>query len=1489
MARIAIVGMACLFPGAPDLRRFWQNICQGVDAISEVPAARWDPSFHDPDSKAVDRFYCRRGGFVDEHAVFDPLAFGIMPRIAEAVEPDQLLALKIGYQALRDAGYEGRDFARERTGVIIGRGNYVSAGVLRLEQHVRLLPQILQTLRDLFPDMSEEALTATRERLQQSLSYYGPDAASGLIPNLVASRLANRLDLHGPAYTVDAACASSLLAVEQACAMLASGDADMMLVGGVHLSHDLTFWATFCQLGALSRRGVISPLSAEADGILAGEGVGMAVLKRLDDALADGDRIYAVIEGTGSSSDGRASSLVAPSVTGQHLALERAWRDLPFARTDIGLLEAHGTGTPTGDEVELETLARFFGGHEGDTAPSVIGSVKSMIGHAMPASGMASLIKTALAIHHGVLPPTLHCQQPHPRLADTRFRVLADSEPWAQPREDRIAGLNAFGFGGINAHVVLRGLPEPRSESVPARAGMTRPAALPQALMLSADDPAQLLARLDAVIAGQPAGAAGTGLCRLLVLAPDSKRLAMARKAVVSGKSWPGRQQIWFSPHGLLSAGGKVAFVFPGVDSVFSPRADDIAAHFGKPLPAGCETLDPGQDLLKVVLGLLGFNRFLHEILGDLGIMPDACAGHSIGEWSAMLAAGMMDQGLSDRTNAGLAADLGAGMNSQALSFPDVRFIAAACDADTLTRHMVGIDALALSHDNCPHQAIACGSLDAVAALAERLRAEGLFHQVLPIVSGFHSPLFAGHLDWYRQFFSSAGLREPALPVWSATSMRPFPADESGKCELALAHLVEPVRFRGLVEAMHDEGFRVFIQVGTGSLPGFIDDILSGRPHLALHANHDARTGLAQLQQLCAALWVEGGSPDLGLLVESSAAATSEDVPEEAVSASSRRLSLGVPLLRVTEPLPLRLQPGLQRGAGQGVSLAAQLPVPDADDTVGQLLQATLTDIERAGRDVLAAWSRHREQAGSPRTSPAGALPGQLPVFECRLSRYLDVASTIPWVSDHELYPQRAGWPVVADRHPVVPMTMEVMMVREAVEQVLAERGLAGRVVAVQAIQAYSWLAVARPLSVDILLRSAGSDVVQAEIVGYFKAEVVVASVWPEAPVALPALQQPRATAVSAAELYRQRWMFHGPAYQGVETLQAIGSNGIDGRLRVPEGSGALLDNMGQLAGYWVMEQPDNCLAMPIGVDSIRFHDSDPVPGESLTAQVRIRELDDLNCVSDHELRDAQGRLRISISGWRTRRYQMDKPFWEASRLLSEQAVSKRVPPNVTVFDDHYDTAILRDYISRRYLTEAEREVYQGLAPRRRRQWLAGRVAAKDAVLSWLRDQGVAEAYPQELRIVNNAEGAPQIVPHVTGTVPSGLHVSLAHKDHLAAAIVGHEPVGIDIERVAARDAGFLSLVFSAPELDLLLRAGEPEALAHTRGWVAKEVMAKAAGTGLGGHLHEVVITARDGDCLRINGRWVVTHALPDYVIGWSLDSRLGNAVSIAPVASESL
>lgn len=1494
MSRIAIIGMSCLFPGAANLRQYWDNICAGVDAISDVPEARWDARYYDPSSSEVDQFYCRRGGFVDDIADFDPLPFGIMPKLAEAAEPDQLLTLRVGYQALRDAGYDTRAFDRARTGVIIGRGNYVTPGVLRLEQHVRLVPQVLQTLQDLFPEMTEAALADVKQRLQGELTPYGPDVASSLIPNFTASRLANRLDLGGAAYTVDAACASSLLALEQASRLLSSGDAEMMLVGGVHLSHDPTFWATFCQLGALSRRGVIAPLSADADGILAGEGVGMVVLKRLDDATRDGDRIYAVIDAVGSASDGRSSSLVAPSVSGQLLALERAWAGLPIAKSAIGLVEAHGTGTPTGDGVELETLAKFFG--PADDAPrAIIGSVKSMIGHAMPASGMASLIKTAMAIHHGVLPPTLHCQQVHPLMAETRFRTLAVLEPWAVAAPERIAAVNAFGFGGINAHVVMSGVAA--AGKLPALAEPKPAPALTSALLLQAGTPEELLLALDAVIAGETSPSVGltsvpaspmkgsspttVALCRLVVLAPDNKRLLTARKIVASGKPWSGRQQVWFSTQALLSQGGKLAFVFPGVDSVFKPQAGDLAAYFKRPLPVCCESLDPAQDLPRVVRGLMGFNRFMHDVLGELGIAPHAYAGHSIGEWSAMLASGMMDQALSDRTNATL--------DVAAQQFPDVRFLAAACDVATLQNAMAGLDEIALSHDNCPHQVIACGREAVVTQVAERLREAGIFHQVLPIVSGFHSPLFIDHLPWYREFFNAAALQEPAIPVWSATLADRFPALEQAKRDTAIAHLLEPVRFRELTERLYDDGVRVFVQVGTGSLPGFISDTLAGRPHVALHANHDARSGLVQLQQVCAALWVEGAHFDMRLLT---AKAEADALPPAkmlaAMSGQTRKLALGVPLIRL-RPVKVKVPYLPAQQATESVSF---------DGAMGGLVADAIGDIDRVREDIVSFWQQHQKLPHAVSTQAAEHAQSQAPAFSKAQQskaihhvqqKYLCLEQSIACVRDHELYPQRQGWPIVADRHPVVPMTMEVLMLRDTLREQLAQQHPGWHVVEVFDIKAFNWLVVSTPLNVELRLNSISDSCVRGEIVGYFSATLRIAAQWPSVDKApLPALVQTRDTRVAANDLYQQQWMFHGPAYQGVTRFQGIGSNGIDGELRVPSGQGALLDNMGQLAGYWVMEQPENCLAMPIGVGSIRFYGPDPMPGESLQAQVRINHLDDLSCNSSHQLRNADGRLIISIDDWQTRRYQMDKSFWEASRLLSEYKVSREIAPNVVLFDDRYDTAILRDYLSRRYLTATERTVYDALSPRRKRSWLNGRVAAKDATRLFLQTRGISGVYPQEIIIENDALGAPHIHANVTKRLPEGLSLSIAHKGNLAVAIVSDEPVGIDLESIKERSQEFVQAAFTSDEQRVLNAIDEPAELVFTRGWVAKEVAAKQSGHGLAGAPKNWPVSAYQGGALRINNCWVYSIVLDGHVMGWSLPSALAEPLLMALADNQS-
>ncbi|URN05594.1 polyketide synthase [Actinomadura madurae] len=353
---IAIVGAGAVFPGAGSAAELWRNVLAGFDAITDVPPGRWDPAlYYDPGAYGrepeSDRFYCRRGGFVDEQATFDPARFGITPAAVTGMEPDQLLALRAAGDAIAAAGGDERLPDRTRIGVVIGRGGYITPGAARFDQRVRTSHQVAGILAELVPELGERRLAEIRRAFCARLGPDDPEASAGLVPSFTASRIAHGFDLRGPAYTLDAACASSLLAVEHAVRALRSGQADAMLAGAVHHAQHATVWSVFSRLRALSPSETIRPFDRAADGTLLAEGTGVVLLKRLRDAQRAGDPVIAVIAGVGSSSDGRAASLLSPLVDGQVLAVERAWRDAgldPAAPGAVGLIEAHGTGTPRG-------------------------------------------------------------------------------------------------------------------------------------------------------------------------------------------------------------------------------------------------------------------------------------------------------------------------------------------------------------------------------------------------------------------------------------------------------------------------------------------------------------------------------------------------------------------------------------------------------------------------------------------------------------------------------------------------------------------------------------------------------------------------------------------------------------------------------------------------------------------------------------------------------------------------------------------------------------------------------------------------------------------------------------------------------------------------------------------------------------------------------------------------------------------------------------
>ncbi|MCW2875113.1 type I polyketide synthase [Actinacidiphila oryziradicis] len=438
---VAVVGMACMFPQAPDLAAFWSNILSGTDSVGEVPADRWDPAVHysdEPGGATPSKW----GGFLPR-IPFDPLRYGIPPTSLGSIEPVQLLALEAARRALEDAGYgdKGRTFDRSRTSVVFGAeaGSDLSNAA---------------TLRAVLPSYYGQV----PEGLDGQLPRLTEDSFPGMLSNVISGRIANRLDLGGANFTVDAACASSLAAVDVACKELVGGTSDVVLCGGADLHNGINDYVLFSSVHALSPTGRSRAFDSSADGIALGEGVACVVLKRLTDAERDGDRIYGVIKGVGSSSDGRSLGLTAPRPEGQRSALERAYRNAGISPADVGLVEAHGTGTVVGDRTELSILGEVFTEAGARAGGCVLGSVKSQIGHTKCAAGLAGLIKTTLALYTGVKPPTLHVERPNSAWEEesSPFAFHSQARPWAAPPAERIAGLSAFGFGGTNFHVVLR-------------------------------------------------------------------------------------------------------------------------------------------------------------------------------------------------------------------------------------------------------------------------------------------------------------------------------------------------------------------------------------------------------------------------------------------------------------------------------------------------------------------------------------------------------------------------------------------------------------------------------------------------------------------------------------------------------------------------------------------------------------------------------------------------------------------------------------------------------------------------------------------------------------------------------------------------------------------------------------------------------------------------------------------------------------------------
>jgi acyl transferase domain-containing protein len=956
---IAIVGMGCRFPGARDLSAYWENILAGRDCIREVPPDRWDAgTFVDPSAPANDRVPCGRGGYLDSPILFDAAEHGIMPRTVDGGEPEQFLVLDTTAAALADAGLDLGELAGRHVEVVIGRGNYFNRGNLTRLQHGRLAAQTLSILSALHPEWSPADRQAVRRELKASLPPFEAATIPGQLTNAAAGRILHRLDATGPGFVVDAASASSLVALDLAARALVQRRADLAIVGGVYIEADIDFSMVFRQLGALSPSGGIRPFAADADGMLSGEGVGVLILKRRRDAERAGDRIYAIVEGLGLASDGRGRGLAVPSARGHARAIRRAYRSSGIDPSTVMLVEGHGLGVPAADRAELRALNATF--PPPPQGRRILGAVSSMIGHAMPAAGMASLIKAALALFHRVLPPTLHAEAPHPLLDPARspFALNASTRPWIHPDQDtpRRAGVNSFGFAGINAHAVL--------EEHATSADRLAPGALrhweTEAILLSAVDRPGLVERARELIAWlqrhpqaelkdiastlNTAGEHPAGSLRLGLVVASASELAERLAAVLPRLSDPSCRAIrdgrgtyfWAEPLGGAGSGaGGLAFLFPGEGSQYPGMLADLCVHFpevrhwfdtsdriaielGQTVPpsehlfgrlTGDDNGDPLWSAPTAVNVVLSAQWALYQVLTRLGLSPDAVAGHSSGELLALAAAGVLQTDRELERHLGRLGTIFGGFEA-AGDLPAARLVAVAAGRDrveAIGRELGAADVI-VAIDNCPHQVVLAGPPPEVEPVVHRLRQENLLCEDLPFARAYHTPSFAAVLSPVAEFFRQLAFRPARLPIYSCAARGRMPDDPEAIRALAVTQWTRTVAFRETIEVMHADGLRLFIDVGArGNLAGFVEDTLRGQPAFAIAANLPRRSGLTQLNHLVAALFAHGVPLQTGFLyARRRPRALDWDAPDQP-QPTLVELKLGFPEMRLSDALIDRL------------------------------------------------------------------------------------------------------------------------------------------------------------------------------------------------------------------------------------------------------------------------------------------------------------------------------------------------------------------------------------------------------------------------------------------------------------------------------------------------------------------------------------------------------------------------------------------------------
>ncbi|OPH10865.1 type I polyketide synthase [Cylindrospermopsis raciborskii] len=878
--QIAIIGMASLFPQSRNLQEYWQVIMDKIDCITDVPASRWSvEDYYDPNPKTPDKTYCKRGGFIPD-IDFNPMEFGLPPNILEVTDVSQLLGLVVAKAAMEDAGYgESQQFDRDRTGVILG----VAIGrQLAVPLGSRLQYPIWKKV---FKNcgLSDDETEKVIEKLKSAYIQWEENAFPGMLANVISGRIANRLDLGGTNCVVDAACASSLGALNMAISELLAHRADMMITGGVDTDNSIFAYMCFSKTPAVSPSENVRPFDVNSDGMMLGEGVGMLVLKRLEDAVKDGDRIYAVIKGIGSSSDGKYKSIYAPHSQGQVKAIRRAYENAGFAPQTVGLIEAHGTGTMVGDPTEFISINQVFGDNNSLKQHIALGTVKSQIGHTKAAAGAASLIKTALALHHKVLPPTINVTQPHPKLniENSPFYLNTETRPWIS-NQPRRAGVSAFGFGGTNYHVVLEEYESEHHQSY-------RLHNCAKSIFLSAPTTPELLSQCQHLYQQLESTHKEQHYQRIiaeseqLIIPVDHARVgfttlslsqAIAHLAIIidllknqpSVDFWEHPKGIYYRQQGMETT-GKVVALFSGqgsqylemgrelvinfpwlrqtyshLDDLFSREGLESLSQVVFPAPVFSpqerqEQLEKLQKTEYAQPAIGAFSAGLYKILQQAGLKVDFVAGHSFGELTALWSAGV----LTEEDYFFLVKARGKAMSTS----PEVDaggMLAVKGNISQVTEFIKDFPQVAIANYNSPQQIVLAGNKSEITQLQNVLQAQGFSCFLLGVSAAFHTPLVSHAQKPFAHAIAQVNFQPPRIPVYSNVTGKLYPNEPGSMQKILQEHLLNQVLFQQQIENIYQAGGNCFIEFGPKNiLTNLVKEILVDKPHVAVALNANYR------------------------------------------------------------------------------------------------------------------------------------------------------------------------------------------------------------------------------------------------------------------------------------------------------------------------------------------------------------------------------------------------------------------------------------------------------------------------------------------------------------------------------------------------------------------------------------------------------------------------------------------------------------------------